>query len=106
MADQLQNDGNIWAGLLAASGGKLEMLKCFYYILTWAWDEKGDATPQTINRQNNESSISLQQGEEEPTLLTHKDINQCHKTLGTWKCINGDEKEHIKQLEDKSTNLC
>jgi hypothetical protein len=45
---KLQYDGNYWAGLLAASGGHLELIKCFYYILTWAWDFNGNPSPQLI----------------------------------------------------------
>jgi RNase H len=106
MVEKLQHDGKIWAGLLEASGGKLEMLKCFYYILTWSWDEKGDSFPQTMLQQGTHDPISLHPNNDNDNIyLTQKDVGDHHKTLGAWKCINGDETEHILQLERKSTNL-
>jgi hypothetical protein len=105
MAQQLEHDGSIWAGLLEASGGKLEMLKCFYYILTWSWDEKGDAKPQSNTQQSSHPEISLNDDNTNPIYLTKKDVSESHKTLGAWKCIDGNESDHIQQLERKSTNL-
>jgi hypothetical protein len=32
IAQQLQSDASIWEQLLSATGGKLELTKCFYYI--------------------------------------------------------------------------
>jgi hypothetical protein len=37
-----------WKKLLEASGGKLELTKCFYCILSWKFNELGDAIPTTI----------------------------------------------------------
>lgn len=51
LARQLQEDSEIWANLLAASGGKLELDKCFYYLLTWTFDENGIGRPETISEQ-------------------------------------------------------
>jgi hypothetical protein len=36
--NKLQCDGKLWADLLEASGGKLELTKCFFYLLSWSWD--------------------------------------------------------------------
>jgi hypothetical protein len=40
-----------WKELLEASGGKLELTKYFYYILTWKLDGKGNPVPTTIAEQ-------------------------------------------------------
>jgi hypothetical protein len=36
----------MWEGLLSATGGKLQVSKCFYYVLSWQWDKHGNPTPQ------------------------------------------------------------
>ena len=36
---QLKHDMITWQQLLEASGGKLELSKCFFYILTWSFDK-------------------------------------------------------------------
>jgi hypothetical protein len=35
LTSRLRHDMNAWKELLEASGGKLELTKCFYYILSW-----------------------------------------------------------------------
>jgi hypothetical protein len=45
---QLRADMIAWKELLEASGGKLELTKCFCYILTWRFDKKGHPIPTTI----------------------------------------------------------
>jgi hypothetical protein len=94
-----------WAGLLEASGGKLELMKCFYYLLTWTWNDKGEAVPQTAQQQAVTTPVHLQTTNTTPIQLQQREVNICHKTLGTYKCLDGNESEHIKILEKKSTNL-
>lgn len=43
----LEQDTQRWEKLLRVSGGCLELTKCFYYVLAWVFNEKGDAVPQT-----------------------------------------------------------
>jgi hypothetical protein len=49
---RLQYDMVAWIELLEASGGKLELTKCFYYILTWKIDTKGNPILTTIAEQD------------------------------------------------------
>jgi hypothetical protein len=51
LTSQLRHDMIAWKELLEASGGKLELTKCFYYILTWKFDSKGNPVPTTIREQ-------------------------------------------------------
>jgi hypothetical protein len=45
----LKKDLIAWKELLeATAGGKLELKKCFYYIMAWRFDAKGHALPTTI----------------------------------------------------------
>jgi hypothetical protein len=73
-----------WKELLEASGGKLELTKCFYYILTWRFDTKGNPIPTTIAEQR---IISHQIGvpdtlTQETIHIQQKEITEAHKTLG------------------------
>jgi ribonuclease HI len=105
LVQHLQEDGCEWAGLLEASGGKLELTKCFYYMLTWSWNEKGEPLPQTIQQQNVQNKVTLSNLSGDPVIIQQKEVEQSHKTLGTYKCIDGNETEHIIQLNKKSTNM-
>jgi Reverse transcriptase (RNA-dependent DNA polymerase) len=90
MTKFLEKDGCRWAGLLEASGGKLELVKCFYYLLTWNWNEKGEALPQTIQQQAVPTPVHLHTTNNDPIQLQQKETNTSHKTLGTHKCLDGD----------------
>jgi hypothetical protein len=108
LRNKLESDGTWWAGLLDSSGGKLELTKCFYYLLSWKWDQKGNPIAQTSTDQlanSMETRISLNKESENPIFLEQKEVNSCHKTLGTYKCLVGSEDDHYKFLKEKSDNL-
>jgi hypothetical protein len=105
LKDKLKYDGQYWAGLLEASGGRLELVKCFYYLLTWKWDKKGNPSAASIiDQYDNQHNICLTINEDplSNTPLNQRDIHQCHKTLGAFKRISGKEIDHEKYLREKS----
>ena len=93
-----------WKELLEASSGKLELSKCFYYILSWKFDEEGFAHPMSIQEQRLECEpISINDTEDaEDVCIIQKEVNVAHKTLGCYKAIDGNEVEQIKYLKSKS----
>jgi hypothetical protein len=59
IAARLKTAAHWWEQLLHATGGQLELPKCFYYLLHWVFDSEGQArlaTPEELNIQ-----ISLRQ---------------------------------------------
>jgi hypothetical protein len=51
LTSRLRHDMIAWKEFLVALGGKLELTKCFYYILTWKFDSKINPIPTTISDQ-------------------------------------------------------
>jgi hypothetical protein len=51
LTNRLRQDMISWKDLLESSGGKLELKQCFYYILSWKFDGKGNPIPTTIAEQ-------------------------------------------------------
>lgn len=49
----LNHDTQLWAELLEATGGKLELSKCFYCVLQWKFNDFGEPIPTTISKQRN-----------------------------------------------------
>jgi hypothetical protein len=94
LTNRLRQDMIAWKDLLKTSGGKLELKKCFYYILSWKFDDKGSPSPTTITEQralvdqitipDMLSSI--------PIAIEQKDVITEHKTLGCFKSITGTAK--------------
>jgi hypothetical protein len=106
LKEKLEFDGNYWAGLLAASGGHLELIKCFYYILTWSWDHNGNPSPQLIvDQDKNTSPLILTTSHGIDQELHQKDISHSHKTLGVFKSILGDDHDHYVYLLEKNNRL-
>jgi Reverse transcriptase (RNA-dependent DNA polymerase) len=102
----LKHDAQTWSGLLAAISGKIEITKSFYYILSWAWDKYGIPKPQQNNQQDTEEDfIVLENSEGTEQRLHQRNVEECHKTLGVYKALSGNEKEHVAYLKDKSNQI-
>jgi hypothetical protein len=59
LAKQLQQNTQEWEILLAATGGKLELSKCFYYILCWDSVAEGVPRPETHDKVGTRASSSI-----------------------------------------------
>jgi hypothetical protein len=103
--NKLQTNGKLWADSLEASGGKLELTKCFFYLLSWIWDTKGNPIADTLIKQKakrNDNGLKLGCTNEP---LRQISVETSHKTLGTKKCLVGEEIDHFLFLLDKSNNM-
>lgn len=100
----LSHDMMKWKELLEASGGNLELSKCFYYILSWKFDEEGNASPMSIQEQQQEcDQITIHDNEDlEEVTIVQKEVHVAHKTSGCYKAINGNEREQKKRFKSKS----
>jgi hypothetical protein len=107
LTSRLRHDMIAWKELLEASGGKLELTKCFYYILTWKFDSKGNPIPTTIGDQR---QLADQINIPEPSTnsivqIQQKEVDEAHKTLGCYKCIIRNEQAEIGYLKSRSDAL-
>jgi hypothetical protein len=79
LIERIRHDSQLWADLLHASGGKLELTKRFFTMVVWRFDEWGQTQTTQANDLGN-ISIRLAQGEEEAELEMHK-CTDGYKTL-------------------------
>ena len=107
LRQKLKDDMIIWQQLLEASGGKLELSKCFYYILTWSFDSEGFAIADSIADQRKQiAQIEIPlSGSIKSIAITQKEPGEAHKTLGCYKTIIGCEKEQAKYLQQKADRM-
>jgi hypothetical protein len=89
----------------AYNRGALELSKCFYYLLSWKWDKWGSPIPQTIKEQNLPPIKIIMSATKEIITLQQKEVQDSHRTLGTYKCIFGSETEQYTKLLEQSDNL-
>ena len=112
IAVSLQQTAQWWEELLTATGGKLELDKCFYYIINWTFNKRGDAfigphkdIPIYIKDHTTNQLAKITQ---RPTDPKHKDTP--HKTLGGMQSPcpskgNQAQFEHLDKKLKKFANL-
>ena len=103
---QVQNDlrkaAQWWGQLLHASGGKLELTKCFFYIVDWKFDNNGQPIPENKNYR-----IEIKGSEtNEPIQIQQKQAHESHRTLGFHMnplLTTESSKEHLKTKASELT---
>ena len=106
--NNVQSTTQLWAQLLEASGGKLELQKCFYYVLKWNFTSDGEPIPMSIAEQAaaNITPITIKDSFQNKNIpIQQKECNSHHKTLGVYKNMLGDETYQCEILAQKSYNL-
>ena len=102
-----QTTAQWWEQLLNATGGKLELQKCFYYPIIWKFDAEGVPNLETPNDDSGIIIISSETGKQE--VIWKKSPMESHKTLGIMENPSGDyqdEYNHLKQISEKwRTNI-
>ena len=101
-----QQTAQWWEKLLHASGGKLELSKCFYYLIVWLFDDDGnpylaqfEPSPLTAITLNDSSSTTHQQ-------ISLKQSTHSHKTLGVFENPSGNyEDEHRVGMKNGKKDL-
>ena len=78
---KMEEAAQYWEQLLNATGGKLELPKCFYYILHWNFDKEGEA--RLSRKEEIPYKIQLTESQSgEVCEIEQKDCQEAHKTLG------------------------
>jgi hypothetical protein len=105
LIEKLESDGNIWANLQEASGGMLELKKCFFYLLSWKWDSKGNPIPKDKKSQQEKIHLNSVKIGNTNVKLTQYEVKKSHKTLGSYKCLVGCKSTHFEYLNQKSNEI-
>ena len=86
--NNLQSIAQEWEQILTAMGGKLELSKCFYYMIQWVFDEHGrpSMAPPNPKPLSIQDSIS-----NETVTITQLPTKEPHRTLGAFLCPAEDE---------------
>ena len=105
---KLQDATEKWSELISASGGKLELQKCFFYAMIWKFTQEGEAILQTITQQQAIGNHVINITDPDTIIkvpVTQKSCNDAHKTLGVYKTTIGDDTRQFEELLTKSKNL-
>jgi hypothetical protein len=77
-----------WEELLHATGGKLELTKCFNYVQFWVFDQEGYVRALTPEELPTKVTI-IDSETNEPIEMEVQDCSVSHKTLGAMECPSG-----------------
>ena len=101
MYQDTQRTAQWWEQLLYATGGKLELNKCFYYPILWTFDEEG--VPTLVHDiDDNITILSSENGTN--VKIQSKSPYHSHRTLGIMENPSGrydDKYESIFKLSQK-----
>ena len=105
---KLQDATGKWSELISASGGKLELQKCFFYAMIWKFTQEGEAILQTITQQQALGNHVINITDPDTNIkipVTQKSCTDAHKTLGVYKTTIGDDTRQFEELLTKSKRL-
>jgi hypothetical protein len=101
ITEQITYTAQLWTQLLSTTRGKLELQKCFSYLVSWLFDNEGVARmatpleiPMNITLRDSETNQSFN--------ISQKAPYESHKTLGVMECPNGEYKEEFQRLMTKA----
>jgi hypothetical protein len=105
LAQRLHKLAQHWEKLLFASGGRLDLKKCFYYIICWKWTN-GIASMKTSAKLATNIALTCGNGNDATTTpIEHKEVTEAHKTLGTRMCPTGDIIAEANYLKNKAATI-
>ena len=101
---KLRDIAQSWEKLLFASGGALELKKCFYYCLIWNWNGEGEPSYTTAESMDNQ--IHITQGHSTIFVpIEQRDCAEPHRTLGYHGNPLGHQTAEFQHLLTKSTKI-
>jgi hypothetical protein len=89
LVEATEEAAQCWESLLFSTGGKLELSKCFFYLVYWVFNEEGEPSmlgPDAVTQQVQiiDSKTNL------PIEIEIRPSNESHKTLGVMEAPDGD----------------
>ena len=97
----LKESAQKWEKLLYASGGKLELNKCFTYLIKWKHNGEGK---QIISEKR--ENLQIEDSEDgEIVMIEAKQANEAHKTLGFYKSPDMSMKRQLEEMKKKISRI-
>jgi len=101
LVTNMQTKAQYWENCLFTTGRKLSFKKCFWYLVTWNWDDDGHPTLSSIN--DHPIPLELTYGDSTtPIPITRKDSLDALHTLGFYSSPSG---QQTTQFQVTATTL-
>jgi hypothetical protein len=89
-----------WGKLLLATGRALKPIKCFFYLISFAWKEDGSWFYEN-NEEDEEFQAKVPLADGSFGNIQHLGIKEPIKTLGSMTCPSGSSKGSIEYMQKK-----
>ena len=86
-----------WGKILIASGGILNLEKCFYYLIEYVWNKNG---PWAYTEMNPTDTLNVPQLSEHSILIEHISVDVSKLTLGVWTNPLRDYSKHLMVIHN------
>ena len=97
----LQISVNSWSDLLIACGGSLKPEKCFYYLISFSWDNKGQFVYER-NHENPEFALTVNLPGGSAEKISHLAVDKELITLGIPSCPTGATDSSLYNMKEKA----
>jgi hypothetical protein len=97
-----QSSVNSWGNLLIATGGVLQLSKCFYSVIFFEWSSREWKYSNNKKKEEFGVMVPLPGGRE--VLIDHKSVDHAKKTLGAMTSPNGDSSASLSLIKEKAQN--
>ncbi len=102
--EETQTAAQWWESLLTATGGKLELSKCFFYLMYWVFNEEGES--RLLEPEELPHPIEIVDSVTNETIrIETRSCSKAHKTLGVMESPNGDYKAETDRLNAKANEF-
>ena len=99
--EKMQESVLNWGNLLIGSGGAYKPIKCFYHLISFSWNSKGEWTYEdNHNKPEFEMVVPLPDGTE--AAIDHLPVTESKKTLGVWTSPTGCAKGALTAMRTKA----
>lgn len=98
----LQSNAQLWANLLGASGGALELSKCSSHIAKWQFSIQGDPILTSVPQIIQQPITVVDRNTAAVHDMSFLSPFEAHKTLGHYKEPAGSQQEQFRRLRTKS----
>ena len=78
----MQQSAQKWAGLIFATGGALNLLKCFWYGVNWYFTDAGEPKMRKIQDDDQDITISPSDDPMKTQTVTRVEVTKGMRTLG------------------------
>ena len=97
LIQRMTHRAQAWERLMFASGGKLNLQKCFWYLITWQWN---DGIPRLSTLQETPGELTIHSSaDDQPLTITRVDTTDALATLGIWTSPSGQNESQVNHLK-------